>query len=107
MAEPSESVHSAVVRAEISHAVIASYVVDAINGSDGVAALSGSRPVRIINTGDEDGLVDVDVRLVLAEDASCPETSRTINTAVRRYLESMVAVRVRRLTVLVEDVADA
>jgi uncharacterized alkaline shock family protein YloU len=106
MDELPESVHSPVVRAEISHAVIATYVVDAVSGVDGVAALAGSRPVRIASSPDESSLVDVEVRLVLAGDACCPDTSRAVNGAVRRYLESMVAVRVRRLSVLVEGVAD-
>jgi uncharacterized alkaline shock family protein YloU len=103
--EPSESVHSVVVRADISHAVIATYVADAVRGVPGVTALTASRPVRVVNAPD-DGSVDVDVRIVIAPSASCPDVSRAIDRAVRSYLGSMVAVLARRVSVTVEGVGD-
>jgi len=113
-----ESVHSPSVRAHISHAVIATYAADAASEVDGVHALVGGRvgsldrrtepdraakAVRV--TACPDGGVDLDVHLVAVFGASLPDTADRVASAVRRYLQSMVDLRVQELTVYVDGVA--
>ena len=100
--EAPESVHSAVVKAHISHAVIASYVADALATVDGVGGLAGGKAVRVGTRDDIAGHVDLEIRLVLRDRAAAPDVARAVDRAVREYLQSMVAVDVGRLALVVE-----
>ena len=102
-----ESVLSPVVRAHISHAVIATYVADAAAAVPGVAALAGGKPVRVSSAVPERGPVDIEVRIVLAAGFAVPAVAHALHVAVGAYLESMVAVAVGRLLVVVDEVAGA
>jgi uncharacterized alkaline shock family protein YloU len=113
---PSESVHSPVVRAHISHAVIATYVADAVLGVPGVTGIVGGsfgslerradpdcarRAVRVTSA---DGGVGLVVRVRLGYGASAPAVCRAIDRSVRDYLAAMVAVSVGRLQIVVDQI---
>jgi len=113
---PAESVHSAGVAAHISHAVIATYAAAAAREVEGVHALaaSGFGPLAERRTDPEragvrvsagaEGL-EVELHLVTAWGASIPAVAAAVETAVRSYLESMVALEVAVVSVHVDDVA--
>ncbi len=116
-----ESVHSPVVHAHISHAVIAAYVVDAVLAVPGVHALVGStfgsrerrldadrsaRGVRVSPAGPQAGTVDLDLRLIVAAEAAAGTVAEAVDRAVRDYLTSMIAIEVAAVTVVVEGVAE-
>ena len=100
-----ESVHSPVVRAHISHAVIATYVADAAADVPGIAALAGSKAVRVSTADAAAGTVDIEVHLDLAAGHAAPTVARALDGAIAGYLRSMVAVEVGSLAIVVEDVA--
>ncbi|CAA9527483.1 MAG: hypothetical protein AVDCRST_MAG79-635 [uncultured Thermoleophilia bacterium] len=115
-----ESVHSPVVHAHISHAVIASYVADAALSVPGLHGFAGggfgplerrgeraARGVRVSHAGDDEGRVDLELRVVLDADADGPEVCQRIDDVVRDYLRSMVAVETGSVRVVVEGVTDA
>jgi uncharacterized alkaline shock family protein YloU len=104
-AEEPESVHSPVVRAHISHAVIATYVADAAAGVPGIAQLAGNKAVRVTTAVSEAGTVDIEVHLVLAPGHAAPTVARALDASSRDFLRSMVAVEVGLLSIIVEDVA--
>src|SRR3954468_7498581 len=98
----SESVLSQKVHAHISHAVIATYAADAAGEVKGVHALLGghfgsldrrtdperaAKAVRVSSRGDA---VALDVHLLVEWRVAIPDVTAQVNTAVRRYLHSMV-----------------
>ena len=109
MSEPPASVHPPVVRAHISHAVIATYVADATLAVPGVAALAerASRSIHVRPAGYGDGVVDLDLGIVLDAGASAPTVCRAVDAGVRAYLASMVAVETDAVSIVVEGVAAA
>lgn len=89
------------VRAHVSHAVVAAYVADAVEQVAGVA-LAASRAVRV--TGAE-GPVDIELHVALGAGVAAPAASHALDTAVRTYLHSMMAIETGRISVVVEEAA--
>ena len=91
---------SPAVRAHVAHPVIATYVADAMAQVAGVR-LTATRPVRV--TGE--GPVDLELHVALAAGVAAPDACRATAAAVRRYLQSMMAIETGRITVVVEEAA--
>jgi uncharacterized alkaline shock family protein YloU len=91
---------SPAVRAHVAHPVIATYVADAMAQVTGVR-LTATRPVRV--TGE--GPVDLELHVALAAGVAAPNACRAAAAAVRRYLQSMMAIETGRITVVVEEAA--
>jgi hypothetical protein len=91
---------SPAVRAHVAHPVIATYVADAMAQVPGIR-LTATRPVRVSG----DGPVDLELHVALAADTAAPDACRAAAAAVRRYLQSMMAIDTGRITVVVEEAA--
>jgi uncharacterized alkaline shock family protein YloU len=91
---------SPAVRAHVAHPVIATYVADALAEVAGVR-LTATRPVRVSG----DGPVELELHVALGAGMAAPDACRAAAGAVRRYLQSMVAIETGRITVVVEEAA--
>jgi hypothetical protein len=89
------------VRAHVSHAVVATYVADAVDQVAGVT-LATARGVRV--TGAE-GPVDIELHVALGAAVAAPAASHALDAAVRTYLHSMMALDTGRISVVVEEAA--
>lgn len=89
------------VRAHVSHAVIATYVADAVEQVAGVA-LAAPRAVRVSGA---DGSVDIELHVALTAGVAAPAASHALDAAVRVYLHSMMALETGRLSVVIEEAA--
>jgi uncharacterized alkaline shock family protein YloU len=96
-----ESQSTPAVRAHVSHAVVATYVADAVEQVAGVA-LATARGVRVTGT---EGPVDIELHVALAAGVAAPAASHALDTAVRTYLHSMMAIEAGRISVVVEEAA--
>ena len=96
-----ESPSTPVVRAHVSHAVVAAYVADAVEQVAGVT-LATARAVRV--TGAE-GPVDIELHVALRAGIAAPVASHALDAAVRTYLHSMMALETGRISVVVEEAA--
>ena len=96
-----ESPSTPAVRAHVSHAVVATYVADAVDQVAGVALVT-TRPVRV--TGAE-GPVDIELHVALGAGIAAPAASRALDAAVRTYLHSMMALDTGHISVVVEEAA--
>ena len=89
------------VRAHVSHAVVAAYVADAVEQVAGVT-LAASRAVRVAGA---EGPVDIELHVALGAGVAAPAASHALDTAVRTYLHSMMAIETGRISVVVEEAA--
>jgi uncharacterized alkaline shock family protein YloU len=97
------------LRADVSPAVIETYVVDSLAAVPGVRRVGG-RPTR--ESGVEvaispEGEVEIVVRLLLTADADGPAVGGEVRTAALAYLEAMLGLRVSLLTVVVDGAEEA
>jgi hypothetical protein len=90
---------SPAVRAQFSHAVIAAYVADAVAQVAGVT-LTTARAVRVTGT---ESPVDLELHVALAAGIAAPAASHALESAVRTYLHSMMALETGCLAVVVEE----
>jgi uncharacterized alkaline shock family protein YloU len=95
------AVRAHVSHALVSHAVIATYVADAVEQVAGVS-LAAPRAVRV--TGSE-GPIDLELHVALAAGVGAPAACHALDGAVRRFLHSMMALETGRISVVVEEAA--
>jgi uncharacterized alkaline shock family protein YloU len=98
-----ESILSTAVRAHISHAVIAAYVADAVEAAAAGAVLAGDPGKAVRVTTEEDSTVDLELRLTVVAGHSAADAARSIDAAVRRDLQQLVAVPVTGMRIVFED----
>jgi hypothetical protein len=96
-----ESPSTPVVRAHVSHAVVAAYVADAVEQVAGVT-LATAHAVRV--TGAE-GPVDIELHVALRAGTAAPVASHALDDTVRTYLQSMMALETGRISVVIEEAA--
>ena len=90
--------------ASISAEILARYAADAASEVEGVRALAGRRGVKIE---DADGVVRVELHLVVDWGASLPEVGRTVQQRVHEYLGRMADVEPEAVDVVVDEVGPA
>lgn len=93
-------------RGAIATEVLASYAADVARETRGVRGLVEStlhrhKGVRIAQ---EDGEVEVELRLAVEWGASIPDVGRAVQGSVRDYLERMASVRPAAVYVVVDEV---
>jgi uncharacterized alkaline shock family protein YloU len=89
------------VRAHVSHPVIATYVADAVAQVAGVS-LATARGVRVTGT---EGTVDLELHIALRAGVGAPAACQAVDSTVRTYLQSMMALETGRISVVVEEAA--
>jgi uncharacterized alkaline shock family protein YloU len=92
--------------ASISPDVLSRYAADAARGVAGVRGLvERSLPYRRgVKLENEEGLVNVELRLAVDWNASIPSVGREVQQRVREYLKRMADVDAGRIDVVVDEV---
>ena len=88
-------------QASISTEILARYAADAASEIEGVRSLAGRRGVKV---GEEEGVVSVELHLVVDWGASIPTIGRSVQARVREYLGRMADVEPRVVDVTVDEV---
>jgi uncharacterized alkaline shock family protein YloU len=91
-------------QASISVEILARYAADAASEVVGVRSLAGRRGVRIE---DADGVVRVELHLVVDWGASLPDVGRIVQQRVHEYLGRMADVEPAAVDVVVDEVGPA
>ena len=88
-------------QASISTEILARYAADAAREIEGVRSLAGRRGVKV---GEEEGVVSVELHLVVDWGASIPTIGRSVQARVREYLGRMADVEPNVVDVTVDEV---
>ena len=88
-------------QASISTEILARYAADAASEIEGVRSLAGRRGVKV---GEEEGVVSVELHLVVDWGASIPTIGRSVQARVREYLGRMADVEPRAVDVTIDEV---
>jgi uncharacterized alkaline shock family protein YloU len=88
-------------QASISTEILARYAADAAGEVEGVRSLAGRRGVKV---GEEDGVVRVELHLVVEWGASIPTVGLTVQDRVREYLGRMADVEPDVVDVTIDEV---
>jgi len=88
-------------QASISTEILARYAADAASEIEGVRSLAGRRGVKV---GEEEGVVSVELHLVVEWGASIPTIGRSVQARVREYLGRMADVEPHVVDVTVDEV---
>jgi len=88
-------------QASISTEILARYAADAASEIEGVRSLAGRRGVKV---GEEEGVVSVELHLVVDWGASIPTIGRSVQARVREYLGRMADVEPHVVDVTVDEV---
>ncbi len=88
-------------QASISTEILARYAADAASEIEGVRSLAGRRGVKV---GEEEGVVSVELHLVVDWGASIPTIGRSVQARVREYLGRMADIEPHVVDVTVDEV---
>ena len=88
-------------QASISTEILARYAADAASEIEGVRSLAGRRGVKVA---EEEGVVSVELHLVVEWGASIPTIGRSVQARVREYLGRMADVEPHVVDVTVDEV---
>jgi len=88
-------------QASISTEILARYAADAASEIEGVRSLAGRRGVKV---GEEEGVVSVELHLVVDWGASIPTIGRSVQARVREYLGRMADVEPHVVDVTVDEI---